>query len=107
MPGVLLHQMEQHPLQRRRFRSAPARPRLPHLVQPMRLDDAPAPRPLLSELFTHLGDVHARGNTPSTVVLVSPGVVHIQAEEAQFQPSPLTSPLSKKRSKVTNCRASA
>ena len=29
MPGVLLHQMEQHPLQRRRFRSAPPRPRLP------------------------------------------------------------------------------
>src|SRR3954447_2039484 len=87
--GVLLQQMEQHPLQGRRLRARPPRPWLSALVEAVPLDDLPATRPLAAEPDDHLGQAHARRNLPPAVLLVRPRVTDVVAQEAPLQPPAL------------------
>src|ERR1700759_4319344 len=55
VPGVLLKQVEQDPLEGRRVGAVPPLAGLAYLIEPVRLDDGPAPRTLGAQVGEQRG----------------------------------------------------
>ena len=82
MPGVLLQQVEQDPLEGGRVRAVPAVTGLAHLVQVVGLDDGPAPRGLSGQVSQQGVERLIRTYAPAAAFAVGPRVADITALEA-------------------------
>jgi hypothetical protein len=89
VPGVLLHEVEQDPLEGGRVRAVPALAGLAHLVQRVSLDDGPAARGLRVQVGQQRGGRLVRADGPAAVLLVTPRIADVAALEAPLQPAQL------------------
>jgi hypothetical protein len=89
VPGVLLHEVEQDPLQRRGRLAGPAVARLAHLVEVVALDDGAAARCLGVQLGQQAVEGLVRPDVPAVIALVAPRVGHRAALEPPLQPPQL------------------
>jgi hypothetical protein len=89
VPGILLHEVEQDPLEGGRVRAVPALAGLAHLVQCMGFDDGPAARGLRVQIGQQRGGGLVRADGPATVLLITPRVTDVAALEAPLQPAQL------------------
>src|SRR5215467_9886217 len=89
VPGVLLEQVEQDPLQRRRLVTIPAFARLAGLGEVVRLDDCRAPPGLVSQRGDQVIQGLVRGDIPASVLAVAPRLGYVLALETPLQPAHL------------------
>ncbi len=83
---VLLQQVEQDPLKRRRIGAVPPLARLADLIQVMGLHDGPGPRGLGVQGRDQPGECLLRSDVPAVIAAVTPGIGDIAAFEALFEP---------------------
>jgi hypothetical protein len=89
VPGVLLEQVEQDPLQGGRVGAVPAVAGLAHVGQVVGLDDGPAPRGLGGQVSQQAGQRLVRADGPAVAVGVGPWFADDAALEAPLQPAQL------------------
>jgi hypothetical protein len=89
VPGVLLEQVEQDPLQGRRVGAAPAVTGFPDVVEIVGLDDDPAPGGLLAQVSEEAREVLAGAEVPAAALAVGPRIADVTALEAPLQPAQL------------------
>jgi hypothetical protein len=89
VPGVLLEQVEQDPLQGGRVGAAPAVTGLSRLAEIMRLDDGPGPFGLRAQVSQEAGQGLAGAYGPAAAGPVAPWVADVAALEAPLQPAQL------------------
>ena len=89
VPGVLLEQVEQDPLQGRRVGADPAFTGLAHLGQIVGGDDGPAPRGLAGQVGQEAGQRLVRADGPAVAVAIAPRVADVAALESPLQPAQL------------------
>jgi hypothetical protein len=92
VPGVLLEQVEQDPLEGRRVGTVPALAQLAHLVERVGGDDGAAPRGLDVQPVQQRGGRLFGPDGPAALraaLVVSPRVAHVPALEAPLQPAQL------------------
>ena len=89
MPGVLLEQVEQDPLQGRRVGAVPAVAGLADLGQVVGLDDGPAPPGLIAQVIQEAGERLVRTHVPAIAIAVGPRVADVMALEAPLEPAQL------------------
>src|SRR5690242_10367215 len=82
VPGVLLEQMEQDPLEGSRVRAVPPLTGLAYLVETVGLDDGPAPRALGVQVGQQRRGGLLRPDRPAVAVAVTPRV----ADVVPFEP---------------------
>src|SRR5690349_24932355 len=87
VPGVLLEQVEQDPLEGGRVGAVPPLTGLAHLVEPVRLDDGPAPRTLGAQVGQQRGGGFLRPDRPAVTLAVTPRVTDVASLETPFQPA--------------------
>ena len=87
VPGVLLQQVKQDPLESRGVRAVPAFAGLSHLVQVVGLDDGLAPRGLLAQAGQQGGERLVGIHPPAATFAVAPRVTDVTALEAPLQPA--------------------
>jgi RNA polymerase sigma-70 factor (TIGR02960 family) len=89
VPRVLLHEVQQDPLECRGWLSVPAVTRLPGLVQVVALDDRCAARRLLGLLVQQVVECLLRRHVPAPVPPIAPGVLDVAPREPPLQPAHL------------------
>jgi hypothetical protein len=87
VPRVLLQQVKQHALQRRRIRAVPALARLPDVGEIVRLDDRTAAVSLLTQAGQQCVQRFFRADVPPSVPLFGPWVVYNAPLEAPLEPA--------------------
>jgi hypothetical protein len=89
VPGVLLEQVEQDPLQGGRVGAVPAVTGLAHLVEVVGFDDGAGPAGLVGQAGQEAGQGLAGTDRPAAVLAVGPGVGEVAALEAPLEPAQL------------------
>jgi hypothetical protein len=89
MPGVLLEQVKQDPLQGRRVGPVPAVAGLAHLAEIVGLDDGAGGAGLVAQAGQEGGQGVLRSDGPAAVDGVGPGVGEVAALEAPLEPAQL------------------
>ena len=89
MPGVLLEQVEQDPLQGRGVGASPAVAGLPDLVETVGLHDGTGPPGLVEQVGHEAGQGLLRADGPAVAVAVAPRVGELAALEAPLEPAQL------------------
>src|SRR5437588_4008110 len=77
VPGVLLEQVEQDPLEGGRVRAVPPLTGLAHLIEAVSLDDGPAPRGLGVQVGQQRGGGLLRPDRPAVTRAVTPWVADV------------------------------
>jgi hypothetical protein len=89
VPGVLLEQVEQDPLQRGGVIAVPALARLSHLAEIVGLDDGPAAPGLLTQVIQEADEGLAGADVPAVALAVAPRLADVAALEAPLEPAEL------------------
>ena len=89
MPGVLLEQVQQDPLQGRGVGTGPAVAGFPGFVETVGFDDGAGPPGLIEQVGHEAGQGLPRADGPAVAIAVTPRVGELAAFEAPLEPAQL------------------